>query len=87
MILHDVTREKPNFLGMWHLILPSDTLHASTSLFAEASVDKFFFVLLTPRFAALYAYDENIFRERFLGPPGVTGLTWHAHVYFWGLCV
>lgn len=31
-----------------------------------------------PRIHAMYSYDENLFRERWLGPPGVPGLQYLA---------
>lgn len=41
--------------------------------------------LRTPRFASIYSYDFELFRQRFLGQPGAAWLEYVAIIY--GLCV
>lgn len=61
MLLIDQSQETPEYVGKIPVFLPSDL-----SLGRGRWQDHRF----VPRMASIYAYDENLFRDRFLGPPG-----------------
>ena len=72
MLLKDERQPNPNHLGTWHMFLPSDVfldqMVVAGGVHAMLSSRHFNFSFL--RIHAMYSYDESLFRERWLGPPG-----------------
>lgn len=61
VVLRDHSREEPFYIGKLFVFLPSDL-----TLGFEDPMASFL-----PRMASIYAYDEKLFEQRFVGPPGV----------------
>lgn len=76
LVLTDRSRPDPVYLGKWHMFLPSD-LHLiwnfqwSLSTGPATELVFTYFNFYGPRIHAMYTYDQALFHERWIGPPGV----------------
>ena len=81
-MLEDVGAEEKNYLGEWHVFLPSEVCHGCNCKWSQGP--GFCVVLfvcgcnnctaLHSRFASVYSYGFELFRQRFLGEEGATQL-------------
>lgn len=64
VLLYDPMRQEPEYLGEWHIFLPSHLMLDCVDLG----------VPLQLRIHAQWNYDQNIFTKRFIGREGVPWL-------------
>lgn len=82
VVLTDPLRADPNYLGKWHVFLPSEVFPGKNCvLWVKVGVEiieseKVQYVVWPCRLRANYLYGEKFFRDRWLGPPGATWLQW-----------
>lgn len=67
VVLQDMALEKRHYVGKWHMFLPSEM--SRPWLFRLGLL--VFLHLKFLRFAAMYQYDPQLFKMRFLGEDGV----------------
>ena len=79
VLLKDERCENPNLLGKWHIFLPSEVFpdlqlvfFYFCAVFCDSWCFRMYFVLLNLRIHSMYTYDEALFRDRWIGPPGDT---------------
>ena len=81
--LEDKTLEERYHMGSWHMFLPSEVcfgyciLWHCTWIYLSLKISGSH---IDVRFASIYHYDQRLFRERFLGPPGVSWLWYMCNV-------
>lgn len=85
VVLDDPSRDQRLHLGQWSLLLPSDVSHWPVWNCGDVMIQLFcgvgvvdscfcimYFVWISIcRFSAIYHYDWNLFKARFVGPDGV----------------
>ena len=75
LLLIDPLQREPEHVGAWHVFLPSDVWlegqHGSL-LETVTGLSSLSVQFHRPRLHAVYNYDQETFRKRFLGPPGAT---------------
>ena len=81
--LEDKTLEERYHMGSWHMFLPSEVCFGYCILWHCTWIHlslKISGSHIDVRFASIYHYDQRLFRERFLGPPGVSWLCYMCNV-------
>ena len=78
VVLKDERMEVPYYLGTWHLHLPSDLMPVTNlvvwlqlHMISRCALGCSAYMCVF-RIHSMYTYDVDLFRDRWLGPPGVT---------------